>query len=256
MELADTKIIVTGAASGMGAYFTRQLVQAGARVAAGDIDPEGLEKLEAETRTLPGVLHTRSLDVTREEETAAFVDWAFVAMDGLNGLVNNAGIVRDGLLVKKDRDSGEIVKMSREDWQAVIDVNLTGATWMVRDAVARMAAAEVGAGVIVNMSSLSRHGNRGQSNYVAAKAALAANTATWAREFARFGIRVGALAPGLIETPMTRNMHQKARDALVAAVPVGRIGTPHDVWLGVKFIIENDYFTGRCIDIDGGLNMV
>ena len=73
---------------------------------------------------------------------------------------------------------------------------------------------------------------------------------------ARRAIRVGALAPGLIETPMTRDMHQKARGALVAAVPLGRIGAPHDVWLGVKFIIENDYFTGRCIDIDGGLNMV
>ena len=126
---------------------------------------------------------------------------------------------------------------------------------MVREVVAWMAGADA-PGVIVNMSSLSRHGNRGQSSYVAAKAALAANTTTWAREFARFGIRVGALAPGLIETPMTRDMHQKARDALVASVPLGRIGAPHDVWLGVKFIIENDYFTGRCIDIDGGLNMV
>jgi 3-oxoacyl-[acyl-carrier protein] reductase len=254
MELAEMKIIVTGGASGMGAYFVRQLLRAGARVAAGDVDLEGLEKLAAETGSLPGVLYTRSLDVTREQETAAFVEWAAASMDGLNGLINNAGIIRDGLLVKKDRDSGEIVKMSRADWQAVVDVNLTGATWMVRDGVAWMASAGE-AGVIVNMSSLSRHGNRGQSNYVAAKAALAANTVTWAREFARFGIRVGALAPGVIETPMTRDMQQKARDALVAAVPVGRIGTPHDVWLGVKFIIENDYFTGRCIDIDGGLNM-
>ena len=255
MELAEMKIVVTGAASGMGAYFARQLLRAGARVAAGDVDPEGLEKLAAEAATLPGTLHTRDLDVRCEAESIGFVDWAAAAMAGLNGLINNAGIIRDGLLVKKDRDSGRIAKLSRADWQAVIDVNLTGATWMVREVVAWMAGAGA-PGVIVNMSSLSRHGNRGQSSYVAAKAALAANTTTWAREFARFGIRVGALAPGLIETPMTRDMHQKARDALVAAVPLGRIGAPHDVWLGVKFIIENDYFTGRCIDIDGGLNMV
>ncbi len=256
MDLADLKIIVTGAASGMGAYFTRQLVASGAQVAGGDVNVEGLEGLVAETAALSGALHIRCLDVTREEETAAFVDWASAAMGGLNGLINNAGIIRDGLLVKQDRESGEIVKMDRAQWQAVIDVNLTGATWIVRDAVARMAADEVGAGVVVNMSSLSRHGNRGQSNYVAAKAALAANTATWAREFACFGIRVGALAPGLIETPLTQNMHPKARQALVASVPLGRIGEPHDVWLGVKFIVENDYFTGRCIDIDGGLHML
>jgi 3-oxoacyl-[acyl-carrier protein] reductase len=110
-------------------------------------------------------------------------------------------------------------------------------------------------GVIVNMSSVARHGNRGQSNYSAAKAALAANTVTWAREFASFGIRVGAIAPGMIETPMTQGMNQKARDALVAAVPVGRIGEPEDIWIAVKFVIECDYLNGYTIDVDGGLNM-
>ena len=109
--------------------------------------------------------------------------------------------------------------------------------------------------MIVNISSVSRHGNRGQSNYVAAKSALAANTVTWAREFAQFGIRVGAIAPGMIETPMTKGMNQKARDALVAAVPVGRIGLPEDIWLAVQFALECDYFNGRCIDVDGGLVM-
>jgi 3-oxoacyl-[acyl-carrier protein] reductase len=255
MKLPDLKVIITGAASGMGAYFAQQLAAAGAQVAAGDLNVVGLEALAADTAALPGALHIHTLDVTREEETGEFVDWASAAMGGLNGLINNAGIIRDGLLVKKDRESGEIVKMSRTQWQTVIDVNLTGATWIVRDAVARMADDEVSAGVVVNMSSLSRHGNRGQSNYVAAKAALAANTVTWAREFARFGIRVGAVAPGLIETPLTRNMHPRARQTLIDSIPLGRIGQSHDVWLGVKFIIENDYFTGRCIDIDGGLVM-
>ena len=254
MELTDLKIIVTGAASGMGAYFARQLVAAGAQVSAGDIDADGLATLKAEIAS--AALHTHPLDVTRAEDTAAFVAWAQAEMGGLNGLLNNAGILRDGLLVKKDRQSGEITTLSRADWQAVIDVNLTGATWIVRDAVAQMARDKIASGVVVNMSSLSRHGNRGQSNYVAAKAALAANTATWAREFAPFGIRVGALAPGLIETPMTRDMHPKAREALIAEIPLGRIGAPHAVWLGVKFIIENDYFTGRCLDIDGGLHML
>jgi 3-oxoacyl-[acyl-carrier protein] reductase len=110
-------------------------------------------------------------------------------------------------------------------------------------------------GCIVNISSVSRHGNRGQSNYVAAKASLAANAVTWARELASFGIRVGAVAPGMIETPMTKGMNQKARDALVAAIPVGRIGEPEDIWLAVKFVLECDYFNARCLDVDGGLVM-
>jgi 3-oxoacyl-[acyl-carrier protein] reductase len=132
-------------------------------------------------------------------------------------------------------------------------VNLIGATLMVREVVARMVENEQGPGVIVNMSSIARHGNRGQSNYVSAKAALAANTVTWMKEFAPFRIRVGAVAPGMVETPMTRGMNQKALDAFTASIPVGRIGLPEDQWLAVKFILECDYFNGRTIDVDGGL---
>ena len=194
-------------------------------------------------------------DVSNEGEVAPAVVWASEEMGGLNCLINNAGILRDGLLVKKDRTTGEVKKLSVEQWRAVIDVNLSGATFMVRDVVAHMAATDQKPGVIVNMSSIARHGNRGQSNYVAAKAALAANTVTWSREFAPFGIRVGAIAPGMIETPMTQGMNQKARDQLVASIPVGRIGAPEDIWVAVKFIIECDYFNGRTIDVDGGLTM-
>jgi 3-oxoacyl-[acyl-carrier protein] reductase len=147
-----------------------------------------------------------------------------------------------------------VKKLSTSDWNAVIGVNLTGATVMVREVVAKMVETEQKPGVIVNMSSIARHGNRGQSNYVSAKAALAANTVTWSREFAPFGIRVGAVAPGVIETPMTQGMNQKARDTLVAAIPVGRIGLPEDIWVAVKFIVECEYFNGRTIDVDGGLN--
>lgn len=255
MQLDDLKIIVTGAAAGMGAHFAMRLAEAGAQVAAGDVNTDGLASLASATAELPGAVHTRRLDVADGDSIAGFVDWAFEQMGGLNGLVNNAGIIRDGLLVKKQRDTGEIVSMSREAWQQVIDINLTGATMMVRDAVAKMAASDQSPGVVINMSSIARHGNRGQSNYVAAKAALAANTVTWAREFSRFGVRVGAVAPGMIETPMTQGMNQKARDALVARIPAGRIGVPEDIWRAVKFIIECDYFTGETIDVHGGLAM-
>jgi 3-oxoacyl-[acyl-carrier protein] reductase len=255
MQLSSLKIIVTGAAQGMGAHFARRLAEAGATVAAGDVKEDGLAALAEATRGLPGAVHTRRLDVSSEAEVGAFVDWAHGAMGGLNGLINNAGILRDGLLVKKDRTTGEVTRLSKEQWDAVIGVNLTGATFMVRDTVAKMVAAEQGPGVIVNMSSVARHGNRGQSNYTSAKAALAANTVTWSREFAPFKIRVGAVAPGMIETPMTQGMNQKARDALVANIPVGRIGLPEDIWVAVKFVLECDYFNGRTIDVDGGLTM-
>ena len=248
MQLSDMKVIVTGAARGMGAHFAQRLLEAGAQVAAGDVDEAALE-------ALPAKVHKRKLDVRREGDIAEFVAWARDAMGGLNGLVNNAGIIRDGLLVRKDRTTGEIKTMTAEDWRAVLDVNLTGATFMVREVVALMLATEARPGIVVNMSSISRLGNKGQSNYVATKAALAANTLTWAREFAPHGIRVVAIAPGMIETPMTQGMQQKARDALVAAIPVGRIGLPEDIWMAVKFAIECDYVNGRTLEIDGGLTM-
>jgi 3-oxoacyl-[acyl-carrier protein] reductase len=254
MQLSNLKIIVTGAAQGMGAHFARRLAEAGAQVAAGDVRDDLLGELAASVSG-PGKIHTRKLDVSNEADVGAFVDWAFDAMGGLNGLINNAGILRDGLLVKKDRTTGAVTKLTTEQWNAVIGVNLTGATLMVRDTVAKMVATEQRPGVIVNMSSVARHGNRGQSNYVSAKAALAANTVTWAREFAPFGIRVGAIAPGMVETPMTQGMNQKARDAIVATIPVGRIGLPEDLWHAVKFVLECDYFNARTIDVDGGAGL-
>ncbi|HYO57989.1 SDR family oxidoreductase [Archangium sp.] len=248
MQLKDLKVIVTGGAQGMGAHFAERLRAAGAQVAVGDVNEERLA-------ALPAGIHRRRLDVSKEEDCAAFVQWAHESMGGLNGLINNAGILRDSLLVKKDKATGEVKKLSTADWNAVIGVNLTGATLMVREVVAKMVQTDQRPGVIVNMSSIARHGNRGQSNYVSAKAALAANTVTWSREFAPFGIRVGAVAPGMVETPMTQGMNQKARDTLVANIPVGRIGLPEDLWLAVKFVLECDYFNGRTIDVDGGLSM-
>lgn len=255
MQLSSLKIIITGAAQGMGAHFARRIVEAGGQVAAGDVKEDLLNGLAEECKGLPGKVHVKKLDVSSESDIGSFVDWAHGAMGGLNGLINNAGILRDGLLVKKDKTTGAITKLSKDNWDAVIGVNLTGASLMVRDTVAKMAETGSTPGVVVNMSSVARHGNRGQSNYTSAKAALAANTVTWAREFAAFGIRVGTVAPGMVETPMTQGMNQKARDALVANIPVGRIGLPEDLWIAVKFVIECDYFNGRVIDVDGGLSM-
>lgn len=248
MQLSNLKVIVTGAARGMGAHFAHRLHEAGASVTAADVDVEGLA-------TLPEGIHRRQTDVSDENQCAELVAFAREQMGGLDGLVNNAGIIRDQLVVKQDRETGALRKFSTADWNAVLGVNLSGAFFMVREFAANLVEHKTKPGVIVNMSSVARHGNRGQSNYVAAKAALAANTVTWAREFARYGIRVGAVAPGMVETPMTQGMNQKARDALVAAIPVGRIGLPEDLWVAVKFVLECDYFNGRTVDVDGGLVM-
>ncbi|MGK0362839.1 MAG: 3-oxoacyl-[acyl-carrier protein] reductase [Bradymonadia bacterium] len=202
-------------------------------------------------QTLPEGIHRHVLNVAEEDSITTFVDWAAAQMGGVTGLINNAGIIRDGLLVRRDRKTGEVKAQSTAELDAVLSVNLRGATLMVRE-VARHMITQDTPGVIVNMSSISRHGNRGQTAYVAAKAAMAANTVTWGREFARYGIRVGAIAPGLIRTPMTEGMNQKALDAIQARIPLRKMGEPVDIWRAVQFIIECDYFTTRTMDVDGG----
>lgn len=248
MELNTVKAIVTGAASGMGFHFATRLHELGAQVTAADVNEAGLAEL-------PAGIHRRVLDVSKSADCASFVKFAADAMGGLNVVVSNAGILRDGLLVKKSRDTGEVTVMSDEQWNSVINVNLSGATFVVREGVAEMVRRNQKPGVVIAMSSIARHGNRGQSNYVSAKAALAANAVTWAREFASFGIRAVAIAPGMVETPMTRGMNPKAREAIVATIPVGRIGEPEDLFKAVRFAIECDYLNGFCIDVDGGASL-
>jgi len=255
MDLRSVKCIISGAGQGLGRHFALRLCEAGAEVAIGDVNPQGLADTLELARGSSGKLHARPLDVSQEADVRGFVEWARGVMGGLNAVINNAGILRDGLLVKKDRHTGAVTVLSKEQWDAVLAVNLTGATLLVREAVRKMVETGTRPGVVVSMSSIARHGNRGQSNYVAAKAALAANTFTWAREFGPFGIRATAVAPGMIDTPMTRSMNARAREALVSAIPVGRIGEPEDIWLAVRFCLECEYFNGRTVDVDGGLTM-
>jgi 3-oxoacyl-[acyl-carrier protein] reductase len=261
MKLNDLKIIVSGGGSGMGRHFAVRLAEAGARVAVGDVNEAGLAEtveLASKGQRSGGTIVARRVNVADEADVTSFVEWASGALGGLNALVNNAGVIRDGLLIKRDRNTGEIKKLTKEEWDTVIGVNLTGATLLARETVAKIAAQPpagpgVCQGVVVNISSIARHGSRGQSNYSAAKAGLAALTRTWALEWAPFGVRCTAIAPGMVETPMTRGMNQKAREALVAAIPCARIGDPEDLWIAVKFALECDYFNSRTIDVDGGL---
>lgn len=251
MQLETVKAIVTGGASGLGRHFVLQLAGAGALVAVSDVDTAGLNLLKAESVNLSGRIFTMKLDVSQESSIVDFVKEASHKFDGVNTLVNNAGILRDGLLAK--REAGWIKKLPTSQWKRAIDVNLTGPYLMAREVVADMLTRGIKGGIIVNISSVARSGNPGQSNYSASKAGLDAATRTWALELASDNIRVGSIAPGLVDTPMLNEIPEEAREALVARIPLRRIGTPHEIWLALKFIIECDYFTGRVIEVDGGI---
>src|SRR5205085_466779 len=215
--------------------FTIQMARAGAAVAAGDIDTAGLERLKAATAGLPGQVLAGKLNVAQEQSVATFVAEAARKLGGINVLVNNAGVLRDGWLAR--RESGWIKKLPTTQWSQVIEVNLTGPYLMAREVVGVMLERESG-GVMVNISSVTRAGNPGQSNYSASKAGLDALTRTWALELAEHGIRVGSIAPGLVETPILENISAAARAELISGIPLQRVGNVHEIWLALKFIIE------------------
>lgn len=254
MKVQGAKVIVTGGASGMGLHFVEKLLGEGATVSAWDMNEEGLAQLKSAHPEAS--LHIARVDVSNEEEVYVAMRQAWGQMGGINVLVNNAGIFRDSLLVKQDRNTGEIKKMSLSQWQKVLDVDLTGPFLCARELselVVESGCAEPA--VIINISSVSRAGNMGQGNYSAAKAALVADTVTWAKELARYQIRVAAIAPGFVETPILQGMRPEMVEKMVSGVPLRRLGSPDEIYAGVRFIMECEYFTGRCIDIDGGLRL-
>jgi 3-oxoacyl-[acyl-carrier protein] reductase len=257
MRLEDLRIIVTGASGGLGRHFVLELLRAGARVAAGDTNAAGLRALKNEAEGLPGQLMMGKLDVTDEASAGEFVAAAAEQLGGLNALINSAGILRDGLLVHREGEA--IHKLTLAQWRKVLDVNLTGPFLMTRELAARMLADAPGGeptkGVVVNLSSLSRGGNPGQSNYAASKGGLDSATRTWALELAPYGIRVGAVAPGVTETGFLQGISDEALGTLVGSIPVGRAGRPEEIWMAVRFILECDFFNGRVLEVDGGARM-
>jgi len=251
VEIKGKTIVITGAARGLGAAMARRLAGAGARLALCDLKEDSLAETAAGCRKAGAEVRCYGANVAKEAEVASFMDAAASDCGALDALINNAGITRDGLMIKFK--NGELLgKMSLEDWQAVIDVNLTGTFLCGREAAVHMARFGAG-GVIINISSLSRAGNFGQSNYSATKAGVVALTVLWAQELARHGIRTAAIAPGLMNTEMVAAMKPEARERLAAMVPAKRLGEPDEVAQTAQFILENDYISGRVIDLDGGL---
>ncbi|MEH6825743.1 MAG: SDR family oxidoreductase [Motiliproteus sp.] len=253
MNLQDKVIVITGGGQGLGRAMALYLADKGAIPALIDMNPEALD--ETVGLCLEKGIEARAYvaNVTNEAEVEATFAKIVAECGAIDALINNAGITRDGMFIKaKD---GEIVKrMSLSSWQQVIDVNLTGVFLCGREAATKMI--EAGKpGAIINISSISRAGNMGQSNYSAAKAAIVALTVTWAKELARFGIRTGAIAPGFIGTEMVMSMKPEALDKLANMIPAKRLGTPDEIASAVSFILENDYFNGRVIEVDGALRL-
>ena len=252
MDLQDKVVVITGSGRGLGRGMALNFAGKGANVAIVDLNESDI----AETVALCEAKGVKSkgykVNVAKEEEVEKLFNDVVADFGTLSGVVNNAGITRDGLFLKaKD---GEIVsKMPLQQWQMVIDVNLTGVFLCAREAAAKMIELGVEEGVIVNISSLARHGSFGQTNYSAAKAGVVAMTEVWAKELSRYNIRTGAIAPGTINTDMIASMKPEARDRLVSAVPLKRLGEAENIAKAATFIFENDYFTGRVVEVDGGL---
>ena len=252
MQLKDKVIIITGGGQGLGRAMGEYLAGKGARLALVDLNPERLDEAVEACRQAGGEARAYICNVADEDQVCRMVNQVSEDFGGLDGLVNNAGILRDGLTIKvKD---GELSKMSLAQWQAVIDVNLTGVFLCTREVAAKMIELKR-QGAIVNISSISRAGNMGQANYSAAKAGVAADTVVWAKELARHGIRVAGVAPGFIETEMVAGMKPEALSKMSAGIPLQRLGKPAEIAHSVAYIFENDYFTGRILELDGGLRL-
>lgn len=253
MDIKNKTVVITGGAQGLGFAMATQMAELGANLALIDMQDEVLAEAKAELVKLDVKVETYVANVSVEAEVEAVFNNIVSDFGAVHVLINNAGILRDGLLLKA-KDGVVTAKMELSQFQSVIDVNLTGVFLCGREAAAKMVESGEG-GVIINMSSVARAGNMGQTNYAAAKAGVVAMTTTWAKELGRFGIRVGAIAPGVIRTKMTDAMKPEAKERLVKMKPVGRLGEAEEIAHTAKYIIENDFFTGRVVEVDGGIRL-
>ena len=246
MDLSGKIALVTGGAQGIGQTIGEELVRHGALVVLGDINEEGVKNTADSMSQNGGSASGVRLDVTRPEEVQRVFKQIIEKHGRIDILVNNAGITRDGLLMR----------MKEEDWDLVLSVNLKGSFLCTQLAVKQMMKQKSGA--IVNIASIvGLIGNFGQANYSASKAGLIALTKTAAREVGSRGVRVNAIAPGFIDTEMTRCLDQNVKEKLIEQIPMARLGQPGDIADCVVFLVSDraKYITGQVISVNGGMLM-
>ncbi|MTB53436.1 3-oxoacyl-[acyl-carrier-protein] reductase [Lewinella sp. W8] len=244
LQLTGRVAIITGAARGIGKVTAEKFAQLGATIAAWDIDERAGQQLVASLTSAGHDAKFYLVNTTDQmacQQAAASVVEDFGKVDIL---INNAGITRDS----------SFKKMTTEQWQLVLDVNLTGVFHATKAVFPFMA--EAGYGRILNASSVvGLYGNFGQTNYAATKAGLIGMTKTWAREFGRKGITVNAVAPGFIATEMTAEMPEAILKGMEEKTPMQRLGLPEDIANAYAFLASDaaSFITGTCLSVDGGL---
>lgn len=243
-RVKDKVVIITGASGGIGRETALAVAREGGHVALFDIDETNLKLLEEEIKNLGVQCKSYKVDVSNFEQVSTAVEQVINDFGKVDALTNIAGITRDNFLTK----------MPIEDWDRVIAVNLTGTFYCTKAVAPHMM--ERGSGCIVNISSVvGVYGNIGQTNYAASKAGVIGLTKTWAKEFAKKGMRVNAVAPGFIKTPMTDKVPEKILDQMIGKTPMGRMGEPKEVANAILFLISDEasFITGHILHVDGGL---
>ncbi|MBD1136807.1 3-oxoacyl-ACP reductase FabG [Pelagibacterales bacterium SAG-MED49] len=242
-NLENKNIIVTGASGGIGNSIVKKLNKAGANILASGTRIEKLEELKKNFENIKIL----KFDISQSDKIAEFIENATYELDGsLDGLVNNAGITQDNLAIR----------MSLEEWQKVININLTSTFLMSKFAIKKMLKNK--SGKIVNITSVVGHtGNLGQANYTASKAAIVAMSKSLAIEYAKKNININCISPGFIKTAMTDNIDEKFKEVIVSKIPSARLGEPDDIANAVLFLSsdQSDYINGETIHVNGGMYM-
>lgn len=244
IELKGKKALVTGGARGIGRAIVLELANNGCDVVVSDINNEYAEKTALEALNKGVKAFAVKADVSDTEQVKAMVKRSYEEFGNIDILVNNAGITRDNLLMR----------MSEQDWDMVLQVNLKGAFNCTKQIIRKMMKQR--SGKIINISSVvGVMGNAGQSNYAASKAGLIGFTRSIAKELGVRNIQINAIAPGFIITEMTDNLPQDVKDLFIKQIPLNRGGTPEDVAKAVLFLSSSlsDYITGQVLHVDGGM---
>jgi 3-oxoacyl-[acyl-carrier protein] reductase len=256
LDIKDSVAVITGGASGIGLAVAKYWVQHGGKVVLGDVAEEALGRVE---REIEGEAAAVTCNVTQEEDCARLADTAIQKFGKINFVAPFAGIIMDGLMVSPDRETGKVTKkMSLEQFQKVIDINLTGVFLTIRECVERMINHNC-KGLICLVSSTGSLGTAGQINYSSSKAAMSVMPKVLTAEFFRRGladkIRCVAIAPGYVATPILEGMNQKALEKILANVPIGRLVDPMEVASLAGELYRNEALAGDVFFIHGGLRL-